>query len=152
METRLKSVALYPRVFNPPPCIHEGDVKTRKCGQLTPRSICVKGFSQIPLISLTRDDVVVSVLSLVVLQVGEVGCEVLLRRHGLDGLVLLAEADVAVGVEGGDVPDEEVGRNGRLGEARAAARVAASEGGGRGRGALNVPVGYDGRRLGKMIC
>ena len=89
----------------------------------------------------------VSVLSLVVLQVGEVGCEVLLRRHGLDGLVLLAEADVAVGVEGGDVPDEEVGRNGRLGEARAAARVAAAERGGRGGGALDVPVGDDRRGL-----
>ena len=91
----------------------------------------------------------VSVLRLVVLQVGEVGGEVLLRRHGLNGLVLLAEADVAVGVERGHVPDEEVSRDGRLGEAGAAARVSAAQGGGRGGGALDVPVRYDGRRLGK---
>ena len=91
----------------------------------------------------------VSVLRLVVLQVGEVGGEVLLRRHGLNGLVLLAEADVAVGVERGHVPDEEVSRDGRLGEAGAAASVSAAQGGGRGGGALDVPVRYDGRRLGK---
>ena len=102
-------------------------------------------------LSLTCDDVVVSVLGLVVLHVGEVGSEVLLRRHGLDGFVLLAEADVAVGVQGGDVTDEEVGRDGRLGEARAAARVAASQRGGCGGGALDVPVGNDGRSLKEII-
>ena len=47
------------------------------------------------------------------------------------------------------MPDEEVGRDGRLGEAGAAARVSAAQGGGRGGGALDVPVRYDGRRLGK---
>ena len=148
METKVKAVALLPSVS---PCIRRGYQNSQVLKVSFSRSILsLKKFPR-GSFSLTCYDVVVSVLGLVVLEVGEVCREVLLRRHGLDGLVLLAEADVAVGVEGGDVPDEEVGRNGRLGEARAAARIAASEGGGRGRGALNVPVRDDGRCLGKIM-
>ena len=73
---------------------------------------------------LTCHYVVIAILQLVVLQVRRVRRVVLLRRHGLDGLVLLAEPNVSVGVEAGDVADEEVRRDGRLGDAVAGAAVA----------------------------